>query len=363
MSEIVLFTKDVVGRRMAGPGIRAFHLARELRSVAETTLIGLPDDSLDGIDVVDVRSGMARELVKRATVVIGQPSRQLFSMLRGSRARTILDLFDPTVRELDELLRGRLAPRLRLHRVMETRRLRKALASGDFFMCATPHQQEYYERLAHDWGLTPPSQWLVVPFGVDDAPLPAAVSRDPVPLFVWNGGRWPWLDADLAERSVRELNAEGAHCRLLILGGRRPNEGIDQSRLTKDPAVEVNDEWVPYRERGRWLRRAMAAVMLHRRTAEAEVSIRTRFFDALWASLPVIASRGGWVSELVEREGLGVVVEPESAAEVRGAMRKLIEDDAFRLAAVFNLERVRSEFLWSRVAAPLVDAARQLTDR
>ena len=36
---VVVHTPDVVGERMAGPGIRAWHLARELARHVPTTLI------------------------------------------------------------------------------------------------------------------------------------------------------------------------------------------------------------------------------------------------------------------------------------------------------------------------------------
>lgn len=356
-----MFTKDVVGRRMAGPGIRAFHLARELRVVATTTLIATPEQSEPGgIEVLDVRSSDARAAIADAEVVIGQPSRQLLSMLRGCRARTIFDLFDPTLVELDELQRGRFVPRIRLHRLLEEWRLRRVLSSGDRLICATPQQRDYYDRLAREWGIEREIEWLVVPFGVEAQPLDGSGGADRVPLFIWNGGRWPWLDVELAGESVRELRRDGIECKLLILGGRRPDEKAEQSMVRPDESVEYHDAWVPYRERGSWLRRARAAVMLHRDTPEAELSIRTRFFDAVWAGLPVIASRGGWVAELVEREKLGIVVMPESGQQVRDAMARLIGDDAFHSAAVFNLERLRPRFAWSRVVAPLAEAARKL---
>jgi len=95
--------------------------------------------------------------------------------------------------------------------------------------------------------------------------------------------------------------------------------------------------------------------MLHRESLEAEFAIRTRLFDAIWCSVPVVATRGGFAAELVEREGLGVVVAPGDAGEVAAAIGRILHDDAFRSACVENLGRMRSRFSWSRVAAPLVE--------
>src|SRR5262249_32458977 len=60
--EVVVATPDVVGDRMAGPGIRATYFARELAKVAKTTLIARGDPG-------------ARDAFRRADVLIGQPAR------------------------------------------------------------------------------------------------------------------------------------------------------------------------------------------------------------------------------------------------------------------------------------------------
>jgi len=95
--------------------------------------------------------------------------------------------------------------------------------------------------------------------------------------------------------------------------------------------------------------------MLHRESLEAEFSIRTRLFDAIWCSVPVVATRGGFAAELVERAGLGVVVSPGDAAGVAEAIGRILTDTAFRDSCRANLARMRERFSWSRVAAPLVE--------
>jgi glycosyltransferase involved in cell wall biosynthesis len=119
--------------------------------------------------------------------------------------------------------------------------------------------------------------------------------------------------------------------------------------------VSANDEWVPYRERLAWLRSGKIAIMLHRRTAEAEYSIRTRLFDAIAAGTPVIATAGGFAADLVEREGLGLVVPPEDVAAVADAIRTLLHDDEAHTECVRNLKRIQPQFAWDVVTRPLVD--------
>jgi glycosyltransferase involved in cell wall biosynthesis len=160
------------------------------------------------------------------------------------------------------------------------------------------------------------------------------------------------------------VNRSGTRCRLLFLGGARPNadvRGVDrlarlQARMARSAdLVRINDRWVPYAERSSWLGRCKIAIMLHRPTLEAEFSIRTRLFDAVAAGLPVVATRGGFAAELVEREHLGVVVPPSDPTAVAGAVRALLTDDALYAQSVSNLMRLRDRYSWQQVTRPLIE--------
>src|SRR6058998_3349262 len=91
---------------------------------------------------------------------------------------------------------------------------------------------------------------------------------------------------------------------------RRREDRLDQLLRHGAPYVEANPQWVPYGERLSWLRRGKIAIMLHRPTAEAAYSIRTRLFDAIAAEVPIITTEEGFAAELVAAEGLGMVVPP-----------------------------------------------------
>ena len=320
---------------MAGPGIRAFHFAEELRTHFETTLLS---------------QGSPRDVLRGASVLIGQPARGFHRMRRGQRV--IFDLFDPVLLELRELYGAHPTPPQRLHVLAEGWRVRRALATGDLFICATPQQRELYPSVA--------DRVIEVPFGVEQNG-PAVTPRDNV--IVWGGGTWEWLDPASAVTAVKKLNGEGVQCRLLFLGRSRPNaalvdrsDRIDQLVAAGRPYVTANDQWTPYGDRLAALAKCRVAVMLHHDTPEAKYSIRTRLFDAIAARVPVVATAGGFAADLVDRETLGIVVPPDDVAAVAGAIRHLLTDDSFYARCVSNLERVRPRFAWSIVTRPLVDA-------
>jgi len=242
VKSVVVATPDIVGRRMAGPGARAWHMAHELARSFPTKLVAVFDESFEGtasdsagspalpasgmdgaLEMIRWSSPAAMEALRAADVVIGQPSRALLSIPKG---RVVYDLFDPIVLELAELYGSHPTLRERLHLGAEWMRLRRALAGGDALICGFAAQRDFYAGVhAAASGKTDrwSERWLEVPFGVD-ATIAAgeAISQQGPPVIVWSGGIWEWLEPELAIEAVRRVNASGVACRLLFLGVARP---------------------------------------------------------------------------------------------------------------------------------------------
>ena len=114
MSTVVVATPDVVGARMAGPGIRAWNLARQIARVAPTTLIAkLETPPRADVTMIDRGSAEAAIVLKSAKVLVGQPARGFRKRRRDQKI--VYDLFDPTVLELRELYGGSPSMRQRVH--------------------------------------------------------------------------------------------------------------------------------------------------------------------------------------------------------------------------------------------------------
>jgi glycosyltransferase involved in cell wall biosynthesis len=353
---VVVATPDVVGERMAGPGIRAWYLAQELARHFPTQLVAKVEK--ETASVLDRDSAEGKRAIREADVLIGQPARGFRKKRRDQRI--VYDLFDPTVLELRELYGAAPSIRQRVHLAAEWGRLAEALMRADVLMCAAARQRDFYEKLQSG-----DARWIEVPFGIDPAEL-ASCPKPQDNVVVWGGGVWEWLDPATAVDAVVRVNASGTRCKLLFLGRRRPTtphlidrrreDRFDQLLEKGGPHVAANETWVPYRERLSWLRAGKIAIMLHRSTAEAQYSIRTRVFDAIAAGIPVVATAGGFAAELVEREGLGIVVPPEDVEAVEKAIIRLLRDDVFHARCVSNLERLRPAYGWDVVTKPLIEA-------
>jgi glycosyltransferase involved in cell wall biosynthesis len=363
MSIIVVVTPDVVGERMAGPAIRAWHLAHELAAVAPTSLVAKVEGTplpTGPLTVLARGSKDAARAIRQAEVLVGQPARGFRRARREQRVA--FDLFDPNVLELRELYGSAPSLRQRVHLAAEWSRLCYALETADLLICAAPQQKRFYAQLQSS-----DAPWIEVPFGVDLAET-RACAKATENVVVWGGGVWAWLDPVTAIEAIQRVNESGVRCKLLFLGRARPNRELIERRrddrferlLEKaGPDVSANPEWVPYRERLSWLRSGKVAIMLHRPTPEAEFSVRTRLFDAIAAGVPVVATEKGFAADLVAREGLGIVVPPGDVTAVAGAIRRLLTDDVFHASCVQSLERLRPRYAWDVVAHPLVEAVRR----
>ena len=119
--------------------------------------------------------------------------------------------------------------------------------------------------------------------------------------------------------------------------------------------MHFNDGWVPYAERGAWLAEADLGVSAHLDHLEARFSYRTRILDYLWAELPVVASSGDALGDLVAERELGRAVEPGDVEGFAAACRALLEDSASYDAARARIAELRPGLTWAEATRPLVD--------
>ena len=390
---VLVVTSDHVGKRMAGPGIRALHLARELAIRGHAVTLAAPDSidvPIDGVvlhrlDFRDARATIA--LARRHDAVVAQwlAPAAMVSLARSS-TRVIYDLYDPVLNEVLASV-GERAHESRDDLQLERHRLtlETALLGGDAFICASERQRDLWlgalaalHRLDHNEHLRDPTfRHLidVVPFGVEsDQPrvgepalrnvLPGVDDRSRI--IVWGGGIWNWLDPLTVIRSVHELSRTRDNVRLVFMGLERPNVGSAETTMGERAvdlsrelglygrSVFFNPTWVAYEERGSWLAEADIGVSAHFDTLEARFAFRTRLLDYLWAGLPIATTSGDVFSELIERERLGVAIPPQDVEGWVAALSTLLDDDRARSAMRDRIATVRERFEWSRVVEPLV---------
>jgi glycosyltransferase involved in cell wall biosynthesis len=268
--------------------------------------------------------------------------------------------------------------------------LNKLIGRGDFFLCASQRQRDFWlGMLAANNRLNPYNyeqdqqfQKLiaVVPFGIPAAKpvhtknvLKGAYKtiKADDQVILWGGGIWDWFDPLTLIKALAEVVTTRPQARLFFLGTQHPHEvGVPRMRMVQraydltqslgllDTHIFFND-WVSYDERQNFLLEADIGVSLHQATIETHYSFRTRLLDYIWAGLPIIANGGDTLADWVEQEGLGRVVPVGDVAATRDALLELLNlRPGARAVYHRNFEALSARLTWDRVCTPLLDFCR-----
>jgi GT2 family glycosyltransferase/glycosyltransferase involved in cell wall biosynthesis len=398
---IAVITGDAVTERMAGPAIRAWHMADVLSGEHDVRLISVnaqvnPPDS--GFPVVSARPRDLGSHVDWADIVIlqGHVLEMVPSLKQVESTKIVVcDVYDPMHLELLE--QGRDSDDERRTKDLRgvTKVLNTQLQRGDFFLCASERQRHFWlGHLASLGRLTPGlydddptvrSLLSVVPFGLPsvaprrtgrgiksdhpDAPGIADSSRRSAhrgdKVVLWAGGVYSWFDPLTLLRAVHRLSQRHSDIRLFFLGMKHPNPDVPEMGMADrtrhlarslgltDKHVFFNETWVPYGERQNYLLDADCGVTTHFEHVETTFAFRTRVLDYLWAGLPVVTTDGDSFADLVRRERLGIVVPAEDDEALAAALEKVLYDAEFADECRSRIAEVRERFTWESVLAPL----------
>gem|GEM_PF-216174 len=383
---VLVISHDVVGAQMAGPGIRYYHLARVLAREFPVTLAVPTNSTLTTeFTILTYSSGrdpVLEDAIRNARVVVA-PALWLAQSpaIVDSQVPLVVDGYDPYVAET--LL---LHPDAVSHQQTD---LTQAYLAGDFFICASERQRDWWLGILEANGRINPYTYGedrslrrlvdVVPFGLPEtSPQHTRQTIKGVwqgigeqdRVILWGGGLWPWLDPLTAIRAVARVWRKRQDVRLIFPGTRHPNPWMAEipthNRAARELAVELGlldkavffGDWIAYDDWQNVLLESDIALTLHgNETLEARLAFRSRVFDYIWAGLPIIATRGDATSELIAQYQVGVTVAPHDTDAVAAAILQLL--DTPREAWHARFERARHDLTWERAARPLIEFCRQ----
>lgn len=375
---------------MAGPGIRAWELARALSADADVTLAAPAPVDLDpqGFGCAAFALGdpaSLAPLIARADAIFANGHLIAHHPeLAAAVAPLMLDLYDPTPLENLDLFRAAPPEERAAQAERDAALLRAQLLAGDAFVCATERQRDLYVGALLAMGRVAPQladadpllRGLidVVSFGLPAHPpthteqalrgrLPGLDAA--TKLILWTGGLWDWMDPLTLIRAMPAIRARVPEARLVFLAGRHPGgaaamqmpdraRGLATELGVLGDTVLFYDEWVPYERRGDFLLEADLLASLGRPGLEsAYAAVRSRFLDHLWAGRASLASAGDAAAELVLRHGLGSVVPPGDVAATAQAAAALLANDSQRGEAAGRARALAADYTWERVAEPI----------
>jgi glycosyltransferase involved in cell wall biosynthesis len=375
---VLILVPGRLGEKLSGPEIRAVRLGQALAAEHRVTLMapGAPRDEHDGLAVVPFsRRRLLREARRHDVLMASTVPPFALALKRSLRIIAISDQYDPVELELGTLGKG--AERARAT-ARAARRLQ--LRSADLVLCAGRRQGELLEAEIETFGDAKRPPLRNVPFGIDgELPLGeghplrehfAQIGADDK-VVLWWGSLWRWLDAETAIRAVASLGDSRPDVKLIFTAGRPPNgdaerhsvlaeaKGLAAELGVLDRSVLFLEEWVPFAQRGDFLRDADLGLTLHRDTEEASLAARARYMDYLSAGLPCVLGRGDETAERFEQSGFARLVEAGSPAATATAIVEALDEPARTEAAAAG-HGLADEFRWQRLAVPLLVALREI---
>jgi glycosyltransferase involved in cell wall biosynthesis len=394
MKEVVIVSLEVVGKEMAGPGIRAYNFAKELASSHAVTLV-VPNrdpDVGEDFEVIDRRAlslrAYRRLLVDADAVVAQHLPVELMHYLARRDTRTIYDLYVPFATENLGLhaTQGSRAAYRRLAYRSGNLLQQAALATGNAFVCASERQRDLWLGGLASIGRLELRHYRsdaslrdlidVVPFGLElsdagtTAPpvLKGVVDgiRETDRVLLWGGGIWNWFDPLTVIRAVAEISRRRDDVKLYFLGVKHPNPALEEMAMARaaidsareldvlDRFVFFNEGWVSYEQRRDYFAQADLGVSAHYDSVETRFAFRTRFLDHFAAGLPTIATRGDVLADLIGERGLGAVVGFGDVIGWVDAILELLDNPNRYEQAITATLAVRDDFAWPIVTKTLV---------
>lgn len=396
---LLLICHDQIGEKMAGPAVRYWELARVLSQSHTVTLaahgkpaLTSPDFAVRGYDRAVPDSII--HLLNEADVIFtfGYLIHEL-PALQNLGKPLIVDIYDPFTLENLEV---------HSHLPAETQHslnnqyqeiLNRQLQVGDFFVCASQRQRDYWLGMLAANGRINPSTYAddkrlrrlidVVPFGLPkDPPIQSGPALKGVHpgvgaddrVILWGGGIWEWFDPLSLIQAMAQIVPEHPDVKLFFMGKQHLDPSVVPTMTMPGKAEALARElglldrhvffgdWIPYQQRHNYLLEADVAVSMHVEHIETRYAFRTRILDYIWAGLPMVLTEGDIMAEEAAQAGVARLVQerdPEAIAQALLEMLALAPEEKAQMAASFN--RLREQYAWEQGAQPIIDFCRNPT--
>lgn len=396
MKKILIISHDKVGPTMAGPGIRYHKIAELLSKYHDVTLATFNPEYLEGLRDVTYKFTDIKvfdfkpEFEKHDIILALWLSEEMIEFAKNKRKILIFDLYAPVPVEnlVGQIFsKNKIKPEDDYNYLVSIKHYKKFLSSGDLFLTSNPIQRDFWTGYSLATEKVVPSSYLdfpihdrivVCPMGIDIEETHKLTNSDPIRqrftnikksdyVIVWTGGIWDWFDAVTPIKAIKKLVDEGlTDVKLVFLGTKHPNKDVPDMGETEkamklsekfnliDKNVFFMSGWIEYAKRLEYLNSANIALYAHKPSIEARYSHRTRVLDHILAGLPTIATRGDYFAELIEANGLGIVVETENSNEMANAIKNLINRKSLDEIKV-NINNVKNDFTWKLTLKELIE--------
>jgi len=374
---------------MAGPGIRYYEFAKALSDTGKVTLAvpnecDLPASGFEMKRYNPESPDSLKQLTDDAeTIIIQGYILYFFPFLKFFEGKVIVDLYNPFQFESLEMFSSKgIGERLRIAS-NDLFTIRSQLQLGDFFICASDKQRDFWLGMLSAIGRINPRTYDqdktlrklidVVPFGISSK-KPEHTKKvmkgvmENIDLYdrviLWGGGIWNWLDPITPIKAMGEICKKRKDINLVFLGAKHPDPRLPHMKMASE-AIDLSkkmglynrniffNKWVNYEDRQNFLLESDIGISAHPSHIETKFSFRTRMLDYIWANLPIITTTGDWSHELVEKNHLGTIVDYNDHLGWAKAIIEMIDNTSVYAIYKNNVFNQVNNYIWSTIIKPL----------
>lgn len=388
--KILLISNLPILEQNSGPAIRYINIAKVLVKKYKCCLFASKSSKNQQEKYTFLKCGNIFKYIKelkKSDIVINQPSRLRYLFFaRLFRKKIIIDLYDPTDIENLEMYKYTNSLKSRMIRMYSKCRLIYALKIGDYFLCTSEIQKDYWIGYLQAVGRITMNEYKknsklehligYLPFGVEENIT--NVQNNPIldifpnikktdKIIIWAGGVWNWFDSQNLIYAMERIYHKRDDIKLLFLG-------IPQNHLDEDKYVNLkqtielskkleiynknvffNNEWVNYDKRSEYLANSYIGISLHYDNLETRYSFRTRILDYLWADIPFVASKNDYFDYLNKQYNISESVECNHIDAIEKGILNLIEDEKEYIVKKENIQLMKEGFFWKNVCNDLIN--------
>jgi len=391
---LLIITYESLGDKMAGPGIRAWELAKALGAHGVPVTLGTPFQTQRrgwNIEICQYaweEPATLRRLIDRADAVMatGPVIARLVNVLGGPIEKPVIvdTYYVPEVEQIMlSLLRGELGFDPTPAFMQD---LFVYLRQGDYFTCALSNQYDFWLGALMAAGRINESTLRqsyhvehmigIVPLGLPPEPpvRKAPQMKGVVPgigpddkILYWGGGIWDWTDPFTLMEALKIVNQKRSDVRAVFGALHHYEKAIVPEMRAASRLVDwIKREnwlgskvffldWVNYDQRGAYLLEADLGISLAPKTLESHFAIRSRLLDHLWTGLPGVLSSGDEMASVLASIGLAKLVEPGDVSGTADAVLAYLEDPGHRGKIASALDVYRGQYAWPNAVKALVD--------
>jgi glycosyltransferase involved in cell wall biosynthesis len=389
---ILVLCHDVVGKKMAGPGIRYENIYNTLKKEFRVNLgmLGSGKNNTETI-FINPAGDSFKKVFDTFDVIFSQwLSDEMIEYAKSKNITLIFDLYAPVPIEYlasKEFANKKLGEidDLEFSNILDM--YSRYFENGDFFLCSNDRQLDFWIGYITALKKIKPSNFgkknildsiALGPMGINDMPSgnedllmrkKLGLSKDDF-ILLWSGGIWDWFDAQIIIKAINNIN--DPNIKLVFMGTKHPNDSVkemNESILARSLASKLQlvnksvyflDGWVAYEDVPKYIKDADACIYCDKASIETRFSHRTRVLDSIRSNVPTICSSGDYFSDIIQRFEMGIVAMNRTEDDFANAIMKLKNSPELKKKIVMNIEKNKSQFSWESTLRPLVEFIQQL---